>query len=95
MNDARLFGIKKSVVNGVFLGILWLVINAGYALGFWYGWSLTRDSSDYTVGTILIVFFAIIVGVFSLGNAAPFFATLTTARTAAYEIFEIINRVCI
>ena len=39
------------------------------------------------------VFFLVLIGVFSLGNAGPFIATLSTARAAAYEIFEIINRV--
>jgi hypothetical protein len=62
--------------------------------GFWYGWKLTIDEKDnYKVGTVIIVFFSIIIGVFSLGNAAPYFATLTTARTAAYEVFDIIKRV--
>ena len=62
--------------------------------GFWYGWKLSRDERDnYQVGTVVIVFFAIIIGVFSLGNASPYFATLTTARTAAFEVFDIIKRV--
>ncbi len=99
LDDARIFGIKKSVINGFVVGFLWLVINGGYSLGFWYGWKLTTEinsktgESQYTVGTILIVFFAIIIAVFSLGNAAPFFGTLTSSRTAAKEIFNIINRV--
>jgi hypothetical protein len=100
LDDARILGIKKSVVNGVVMGILWLVINGGYALGFWYGWKLTTEvdnngKSAYTVGTILIVFFSIIVAVYYLGNAAPYFSSLTSAKTAAYEIFEIIKRVCL
>lgn len=32
------------------------------------------------------------MAVFSLGNAAPFIATLASARGAAYEIFQIIDR---
>lgn len=49
--------------------------------------------SDYSIGKILLVFFAILIGVFSLGNAGPFFGTAATARAAAYEAFQIIDRV--
>lgn len=98
LEDAKRFGIKKSIINGSMIGFLWLVINSAYALGFWYGWTLTRnlDSNgqpEYTVGKILLVFFSIIIGVFSLGNAGPFIGTLATARAAAYEVFQIIDRV--
>jgi hypothetical protein len=47
----------------------------------------------FTVGQIIIVFFAIIVGLFNLGNASPFLTTLTTARSAAFEVYNIIDRV--
>jgi ATP-binding cassette subfamily B (MDR/TAP) protein 1 len=98
LEEARLFGIKKSIANGILLGSLWLVINCAYALGFWYGWSLTVPESpgqeaEYTIGKILLVFFSIITGVFSLGNAGPFIGTLTSSRAAAFEVFKIIDRV--
>lgn len=44
------------------MGFLWLVINSSYALGFWYGWSLTENKdpitgqAEYTVGKIVLVF---------------------------------------
>ena len=81
------------------LGFLWLIINLGYTLGFWYGWSLTEKinpetgKSDYSVGKILLVFFNIIIGVFSLGSAGPVFGNIATARAAAFEVFKIIDRV--
>ncbi len=48
---------------------------------------------EYTVGKILLVFFSIIIGIFSLGQAAPFASSLASARAAAYEVFQIIDRV--
>ena len=69
------------------------------ALGFWYGWTLTYQidpatgKSEYGIGKILLVFFVIIIGVFSLGNAGPYAGTAATARAAAYEIFNIIDTV--
>nr|QUF59435.1 ATP-binding cassette transporter Abcb1-2 [Brachionus angularis] len=97
LEEARKTGIKKSLTQGLLFGIIWLVIQGGYALGFWYGWSLTEIDpitykQDYSVGKILLVFFSIISAVFSLGNAAPFVSNLATARAAAYEVFSIIDR---
>ena len=54
---------------------------------------MTTKNSDYSIGTIILVFFNIIIGVFSLGNAAPFIGTFATARAAAYEVMQIIDRV--
>ena len=92
LEDARKFGIKKGFVNGAMMGFLWLVIDSSYSLGFWYGWKLTEDE-DYTIGKILLVFFNIIIGVFSLGNAGPLAGQIATARAAAFEVFKIIDRV--
>jgi len=82
---------------GILIGVVWIVIYGAYALGFWYGWTLTKSDPcgepEYTVGKILLVFFSIIIAVFSLGQAAPFVSTLAIARAAAHEIFEIIDRV--
>jgi ATP-binding cassette, subfamily B (MDR/TAP), member 1 len=33
LDEAKKFGIKKSIVNGALMGMLWLVINGSYALG--------------------------------------------------------------
>ncbi len=35
LDDAKNYGIKKSISNGLLLGVVWLVINGAYALGFW------------------------------------------------------------
>ena len=81
------------------MGFLWIAIFGAYALGFWYGWTLTTQvdpvtgQSEYSVGKILVVFFSIIMGVFSLGNAGPYMTEASTARAAAYEVFKIIDRV--
>ena len=56
LEDAKRSGIRKAIVNGSMMGFLMLIINLAYALGFWYGWTLTQ-SGDYTIGKILVVFF--------------------------------------
>ncbi len=67
MEDAKRLGIRKGIVTGAMVGFLFLVIYCAYALGFWYGWTLSQ-SGTYTIGRILLVFFSVIVGVFSLGR---------------------------
>jgi hypothetical protein len=59
-----------------------------------YGWTLSEGPNpEYTVGKILLIFFNIVIGVFSLGNAGPLAGTLASAKAAGYEVFMIINRV--
>lgn len=100
LEQAKAYGIKKGFLNGAMMGFLWLTINGSYALGFWYGWTLTEQidpvtkKSEYSIGNVLLVFFNIIIGVFSLGNAGPLAGTLASARAAAYEVHKIIDRVC-
>ena len=67
LEEAKSLGIKKGIVTGAMTGILMLVIFCAYALGFWYGWTLSQSAS-YSVGKVLLVFFSIIIGVFSLGD---------------------------
>lgn len=44
---------------------------------------------------LLQVFFSVIVGAFSLGQAAPNLESVAKARGAAYEIYQIIDKVSI
>jgi ATP-binding cassette, subfamily B (MDR/TAP), member 1 len=97
LKEAKLFGIKRSFIDGFILGFFELIINAGYGLAFWYGWTLTKklDSNgnpEYSVGKILLVFFTILISVFSLGSAAPYLSIISSARAAASEVFKIIDR---
>jgi ATP-binding cassette subfamily B (MDR/TAP) protein 1 len=51
---ARDFGIKKGLLNGVSLGVIYLILFCTYALGFWYGSTLVFDE-EITPGNLLIV----------------------------------------
>ncbi|WAQ94713.1 MDR1-like protein [Mya arenaria] len=88
--EARSLGVKKGLINGISLGVVWLIMMCAYALGFWYGAKLTRDEPEnYSVGTMTIVFFSVLIGAFSLGNALPNIQSLATARGAAYTVYNI------
>jgi ATP-binding cassette subfamily B (MDR/TAP) protein 1 len=102
LGKAKEVGIKKGSSEGLALGVTYLVMFSSYALAFWYGAKLVvnfqanddgRYTTDYTIGTVLTTFFAIIMGAFAtsqIGQNAEFFVT---AQAAAYSIYELIDRV--
>jgi ABC-type multidrug transport system fused ATPase/permease subunit len=92
LEEARKSGVKKALLQGILFGSIWLIIQCSYAVGFWFGHVLSVNE-EYTVGKVLLVFFSIIMAVFSLGNAGPFLGNISTARGAAYKVFQIIERV--
>ena len=57
----------------------------------WYGSVLVR-TSDYSGGQVLTVFFSILIGGFSLGQAAPNISAIAKGIGGASKIFTIIRR---
>ncbi|XP_075067982.1 ATP-dependent translocase ABCB1 isoform X5 [Mixophyes fleayi] len=92
LEDAKKIGIKKAITANVSIGFAYLMIYSSYALAFWYGTTLVL-TEDYTIGRVLTVFFAVIIGAFTLGQAAPNIEAFSNARGAAYAIFNIIDTV--
>ncbi|XP_038572718.1 bile salt export pump isoform X2 [Micropterus salmoides] len=90
--SAQRWGIRKGLVMGFFTGFMWMVIFLCYALAFWYGSSLVLDTEEYTPGTLLQVFFGVLVGAMNLGQASPCLEAFAAGRGAATLIFETIDR---
>ncbi|KAM5203435.1 ATP-dependent translocase ABCB1 [Hipposideros larvatus] len=90
LEEAKRIGIKKAITANISMGAAFLLIYASYALAFWYGTSLVL-SGEYSIGEVLTVFFSVLVGAFSVGQASPSIETFANARGAAYEIFKIID----
>uniref|UniRef100_A0A8C5WKG4 ATP binding cassette subfamily B member 4 n=1 Tax=Leptobrachium leishanense TaxID=445787 RepID=A0A8C5WKG4_9ANUR len=90
LEEAKRIGIKKAVTANISIGFAFLMIYASYALAFWYGTSLVIDES-YTIGSVLTVFFSVIIGAFSLGQTSPNIEAFSNARGAAYAVFNIID----
>ncbi|KAM6338977.1 ATP-binding cassette sub-family B member 5 [Podargus strigoides] len=89
---ARSVGVKKSITTNTSLGVSQFLIFGSYALAFWYGTKLTAEDENYDIGRVLIVFFSVLIGAFSLGQAAPNLESVANARGAAYEVYQIINK---
>ncbi|XP_060638094.2 ATP-binding cassette sub-family B member 5 [Anolis sagrei] len=93
LETARIVGMKKTITTNISIGFSQFLIYGCYALAFWYGTKLTVDERDiYDIGTVIIVFFSVLVGAFSMGEAAPNLESLANARGAAYEVFKLITQ---
>uniref|UniRef100_A0A8C9QLH1 Phosphatidylcholine translocator ABCB4 n=1 Tax=Spermophilus dauricus TaxID=99837 RepID=A0A8C9QLH1_SPEDA len=90
LENAKKIGVKKAISANISMGIAFLLIYASYALAFWYGSTLVI-SKEYTIGNAMTVFFSILIGAFSVGQAAPCIDAFANARGAAYVIFDIID----
>ncbi|XP_075414576.1 phosphatidylcholine translocator ABCB4 [Tenrec ecaudatus] len=90
LENAKKIGIKKAISANISMGIAFLLIYASYALAFWYGSTLVI-SREYTIGNAMTVFFSILIGAFSVGQAAPCIDAFANARGAAYVIFDVID----
>ena len=97
-------GIQKGFRVGLATGGLFGTIFLSYALGFWYGGTLVAESMDkgcgptelsntcVTGGNVIATFFCIIMGSFSLGQAAPSISAFFSAKAACAPMMEVIKR---
>uniref|UniRef100_A0A8C3Y8S0 Bile salt export pump n=1 Tax=Catharus ustulatus TaxID=91951 RepID=A0A8C3Y8S0_CATUS len=89
---AQHWGIRKGIIMGLFTGYMWFIIFLSYALAFWYGSKLVLEEDEYSPGTLLQVFFGVLVGALNLGQASPCLEAFATGRGAATSIFETIDK---
>uniref|UniRef100_A0A8C3RZ90 ATP-binding cassette sub-family B member 5 n=1 Tax=Chelydra serpentina TaxID=8475 RepID=A0A8C3RZ90_CHESE len=93
LENARKVGVKKSIVTNTSLGFAEFILFGAYALAFWYGTKLTvEEKENYDIGRVLIVFFSVLLGAFSLGQGFPHLESIANARGAAYEVYKVINK---
>ncbi|XP_026274262.1 ATP-dependent translocase ABCB1-like isoform X2 [Frankliniella occidentalis] len=92
LEKGRWMAMKKYYVLSVGLGVVFFVTYASYGLAFWYGAELI-GAGVVTPGSVFTVFFSVMAGAFSLGNALPFVNAVSTAVGAASNIFNVIDRV--
>ncbi|XP_072010351.1 ATP-dependent translocase ABCB1 isoform X1 [Engystomops pustulosus] len=90
LEEAKKIGIRKAITANGSIGFAYLIIYASYALAFWYGTTLVIEGES-TIGSILTVFFAVIIGAFAVGQTSPNIEAFSNARGAAYAVFNIID----
>ncbi|XP_032091717.1 ATP-binding cassette sub-family B member 5 [Thamnophis elegans] len=93
LEEAQSIGTKKTITTNFSTGVSQFLMYGCYAIGFWYGTKLTIDERDnYDIGTVLIIFFSVLMGAFALGQASPNLENVANARGAAYQVFKIIKK---
>uniref|UniRef100_A0A3B3YZG8 ATP-binding cassette, sub-family B (MDR/TAP), member 4 n=1 Tax=Poecilia mexicana TaxID=48701 RepID=A0A3B3YZG8_9TELE len=90
LEDAKSMGIRKAISANIAMGFTFLMIYLSYALAFWYGSTLIINN-EYTIGSVLTVFFVVVIGVFAMGQTSPNIQTFASARGAAYKVYSIID----
>ncbi|KAG9342824.1 hypothetical protein JZ751_015696 [Albula glossodonta] len=70
LEDAKNVGVKKAITANIAMGFTFMMIYLSYALAFWYGSTLIL-AGEYTIGSVLTVFFAVIIGAFAMGQTTP------------------------
>ncbi|XP_046689425.1 ATP-binding cassette, sub-family B (MDR/TAP), member 4 [Silurus meridionalis] len=90
LEDAKNVGIKKAITVNIAVGFTYFMIYMSYALSFWYGSTLIF-AGEYDIGTLLTVFFAVVIGAFGLGQTSPNIQAFSSARGAAHKVFNIID----
>ncbi|VDO37314.1 unnamed protein product [Haemonchus placei] len=92
LEDGKSTGIKKSLYVGIGFAITFLILFSSYCLAFWVGTDFVFNNRMQG-GTVMTVFFAVMMGSMALGQAGPQFAVLGTAMGAAGSLYQIIDRV--
>ncbi|XP_055920973.1 ATP-dependent translocase ABCB1 [Eupeodes corollae] len=97
--DARKINVKRGFFSGLGFGLLWFFIYASYALAFWYGVGLVIKANDhiegfenYTPGTMITVFFSIMMGSMNIGMAAPYIEAFGIAKGACAKVYHLIEK---
>ena len=88
---AERWGMRLQMALGVMVGAMFGIMFLNYGLGFWMG-SRYLVEGKVSVGQVLTILMAILIGSFSLGNVSPNGQAFTNAVAAASKIFSTIDR---
>ncbi|EDV37529.1 uncharacterized protein Dana_GF13488 [Drosophila ananassae] len=96
---AKYLNIKRNMFSGIGFGLLWFFIYSSYALAFWYGVGLVLKGyhdpyyANYDAGTMITVFFSVMMGSMNIGMAAPYIEAFGIAKGACAKVFHIIEQI--
>eukprot|EP00742_Colponemidia_sp_Colp-10_P003632 GILJ01003866.1.p1 GENE.GILJ01003866.1~~GILJ01003866.1.p1 ORF type:complete len:1310 (-),score=238.99 GILJ01003866.1:288-4217(-) len=100
LEEAAQVGVLQGRVTGLGMGLTMFLLFGSYALAFWFGSIMITDhvynpvsGRNWTGGDILAVFFAVLMGSFSLGQTAPLVKAFNEGRGAGFKMLQVLNRV--
>lgn len=89
---SKAFMHKGNIAVSVMLAILWSTIAWMYALAFWEGSRLVK-SGEISLGHIITIFIALLLGAFEMSALAPLFKYFINGVSAGSNISETIARI--
>lgn len=99
IKEATRRSIKYGMLAGVAMGFMMCTIFMSYSLGFWYGGKLVQKKSindnfggPYKGGDVLVIFFSIVMGGMSIGQASPCLKVFAEGKVAIKKICSVIDR---
>ncbi|CAB4485985.1 unnamed protein product [Rhizophagus irregularis] len=92
LEDAKSSGVKSNTFNSLSMGTNDFILNSMYALAFWFG-ATQIINGETTTGKVVSVFFAVLIGSFSIAQIMPDVMAINSAKGAGAKIYETIERI--
>ncbi|BFZ01115.1 hypothetical protein BsWGS_04154 [Bradybaena similaris] len=89
LNDAVNVASRKGLVLGLGNSVIWFLLFIMFAGVMWFGTYLIQ-ADNLEAGKVLPVFFGVMIGSMSIGNAFNNLESFSNARGAATKVFDII-----
>eukprot|EP00834_Sanchytrium_tribonematis_P003809 NODE_161_length_14984_cov_0.487000.p1 type:complete len:823 gc:universal NODE_161_length_14984_cov_0.487000:6363-8831(+) len=90
IDKSYIVGRLKGFKTGLAMGVTFMLMFGDYGLGFWYGSTLVV-AGEIDGGTVLNVFFAVLIGAFVLGNLSPSLGSIFGGNGAWHFIKQVVD----
>ncbi|KAL2828330.1 P-loop containing nucleoside triphosphate hydrolase protein [Aspergillus pseudoustus] len=91
VEEARRRGTRMALVTGIHLALLFFSMYSSFALAFWFGLKLYREGHIPDVGTVITVFFSVLIVTTILGSIAGPIMAIIKAVSASGSFFAVID----
>ncbi|XP_010999324.1 PREDICTED: ABC transporter B family member 4-like [Populus euphratica] len=91
LTEAVKTGVQEGLAIGFGFGVVALIVFSTYALAVWFGAKMILNDG-YNGGDVINVNFAVLTGSMSLGQSSSCISAFSAGRTAAFKLFEVIDR---
>lgn len=91
VDESRKRGLKIAPLYGGQLAPVWFAMNCSFALAFWFGLKLFREGHIDSVGTVITVFFSMLIVVAIMGNIVQPIMNITKAISTSVQFFKMID----
>ncbi|KAL4739048.1 P-loop containing nucleoside triphosphate hydrolase protein [Aspergillus similis] len=91
VDEARRRGRRMAFVTGIHLALLFFSMYCSFALAFWFGIKLFREGNISNVGTVITVFFSVLLVVTTMGGIISPLMAISKAVSASAAFFSVID----